>query len=220
VSALERCRPRRPVRLVGLTGGIATGKSTAAGFFAEQGAVVVDADVLARRVVAPGSPCLEEIRREFGPGVLRSDGSLDREALGAIVFRDDRARVRLNAIVHPRVAAAAEREVQAARARDTDTIGIYDVPLLFESGMEGRFDRVVVVYAPRAEQLRRLRARDGLTAGEAEARLRSQGDIEEKARRGDDVLDNTGSREGLRQQVVDLWERWTAENAGDFPVDK
>ena len=216
----ERRRSRKPVRLVGLTGGIATGKSTAAGVFAEQGAVVVDSDVLARRVVEPGSDGLEEIRREFGPGVLRADGSLDREALGAIVFGDHDARARLNAIVHPRVAAAAEGEVQAAHARDSGAIVIYDVPLLFEVGMEGRFDRVVVVYVPRAEQLRRLRARDGLTAGEAEARLRSQGDIEEKACRADDVLDNTGSRQGLRQQVVDLWKRWTAENAGDFPVDK
>jgi len=211
---------RYPVRLVGLTGGIATGKSTAARFFAEQGAVVIDADVLARRVVAPGSPCLAEIREAFGEGVLSPDGTLDREALGAIVFGDEGARARLNSIVHPRVGLEADREMRAARERDPEAVVIYDVPLLFESGMEDRFDRVVVVYIPRTEQLRRLRARDGLTVKEAEARLQSQWDIEDKARRADDILDNRGPLGTLRQQVVDLLERWMIETRSHFPVDK
>jgi len=202
--------------LVGLTGGIATGKSTAARFFAEAGAVVIDADLLARRVVAPGSPCLEEIRREFGERVLRPDGSLDREGLGAIVFSDARRRARLNALVHPRVAAEAEREIQAAHARDPEALIVYDVPLLFEGGMEGRFDRVVVVYVPREEQLRRLRLRDGISEEEAEARLRSQLDIEEKARRADEVLDNTGSVESLGRQVVELIDCWMFRRSEPF----
>jgi len=219
-----RVRGRRhacgPIRLVGLTGGIATGKSTAARFFAEQGAIVVDGDSLARRVVEPGSPGLEEILSAFGDEVLRGNGSLDRGALAAIVFGDERARKRLNAIVHPRIAAEAEREVRSARARDPEAIVVYDVPLLFETGMEQQFDRIVVVYVPRVEQFRRLTARDGLSAAEAETRLRSQWDIEEKARRADEVLDNRGSVEDLRKQVVDLFQRWNAGTRGDFPVDK
>jgi dephospho-CoA kinase len=208
------------VRLVGLTGGIATGKSTAARLFAERGAIVVDADVLARRAVAPGTACLEAIRQEFGARVLRPDGSLDREALGALAFSDEAARERLNAIVHPQVAVEAEKELEAACARDPRAIVIYDVPLLFEVGMEGRFDRVVVVYVPREIQLRRLQGRDGVTRAEAEARLSSQWDIEEKVRRADHVLDNRGSVERLRQQVGDLWACWMDEKIRDFPVDK
>lgn len=199
-----RARAPGPVRLIGLTGGIATGKSTAARFFAEAGVPVVDADALARRVVEPGCPAWEEIRREFGEGVVRPDGSLDRESLAGIVFRDPSARARLNAIVHPRVAGLAQAEVARLLAADPEGLVVYDVPLLFETGAEGRFDLVVVVYAPRAEQRARLLGRDGLSREEAEARLGSQLDVEEKARRADVVLDNRGSREVLRQQVFDL----------------
>ena len=197
----------RRVRLLGLTGGIATGKSTAARFFLEAGARVVDADALARRVVEAGRPALGEIRATFGPGVLRPDGSLDREALGKLVFRDPEARGRLNAIVHPRVAEEAAREIDAHRARDPGALVVYDVPLLFEEGLEGRFDAVAVVYAPRGEQLRRLMARDGLAEEAARARLAAQMDIEEKARRADFLLDNRGPAEELGRQVRELVAR-------------
>jgi dephospho-CoA kinase len=198
---------RRP-KLIGLTGGIATGKSTAARFFAEGGARVIDADQLARRVVEPGRPALGEIREAFGAGVLRSDGSLDREALAAVVFADAGARSRLNAIVHPRVAEEADRVIRDVREADPEALVVYDVPLLFECAMQGRFDAVVVVYVPRSEQLARLRVRDGLSREEAERRLGSQLDIEEKARRADWILDNCGSPEDLRRQVESLIRRW------------
>lgn len=198
---------RRPVRLIGLTGGIATGKSTAARFFEEAGVPVVDADRLARRVVEPGRPALEDIRRAFGDAILGPDGRLDRAALGALVFRDPAARARLEAIVHPRVAAEAEREVRRLLAETPGGIVVYDVPLLYETGAEGRFDLVAVVYVPRAEQLRRLCRRDRLSPQAAGLRLASQLDIEEKARRADAVLDNQGSRDGLRAQVRQLIRR-------------
>lgn len=196
-----------PVRLIGLTGGIATGKSTASRFFSEAGVPVVDADQLARRVVEPGRPALEQIREAFGDEVLGPDGFLDRAALAAVVFGDPGARARLEAIVHPRVAEEAEREVKRLLAETPGGVVVYDVPLLYETGAAGRFDLVAVVYVPRAEQLRRLRARDGLSQEDAERRLASQLDIEEKARRADALLDNQGSREELRAQVLELIRR-------------
>lgn len=204
------------VRLVGLTGGIATGKSTAARFFADAGVVVVDADQLARRVVEPGRPALRDLSEAFGSRILRPDGSLDREALAVVVFHDAAARSRLNAIVHPRVAEEADRVIGEIRASDADALVVYDVPLLFECSMEGRFDEVVVVYVPRTVQVSRLEARDGLSPEQAEARLAAQLDIEEKARRGDRVLDNRGSREDLRRQVETLLRRWRKGN-GENP---
>lgn len=193
--------------LLGLTGGISTGKSTAARFFEEAGVSVVDADQLARRVVEPGRPALEDIREGFGDAVLGPDGRLDRGVLGALVFQDPAARARLEAIVHPRVAAEAEREIQRLLTEMPGGVVVYDVPLLYETGASGRFDLVAVVYVPRAEQLRRLCARDGLAREDAERRLASQLDIEEKARRADAVLDNRGSREELRAQVLELIRR-------------
>lgn len=166
---------------------------------------MIDADRLARRVVEPGRPALAEIREAFGAGVLRPDGTLDREALAAVVFGDEAARSRLNAIVHPRVEEAADQEIRSAGPAD---LVVYDVPLLFECAMEARFEAVVVVYVPRDEQLRRLRVRDGLSAEEAEARLNSQLDIEEKARRAQWILDNRGSREDLRRRVEEWIRRW------------
>jgi len=204
--------PDGAVRLIGLTGGIATGKSTASRFFVEAGVAVVDADQLARRVVEPGLPAWEEIRREFGDAILQPDGTLSREALAAIVFRDPSAMARLNAIVHPRVAEAGAAEVARLLAADPGGLVVYDVPLLYETGGEGRFDQVAVVYVPRATQFARLRERDELSTEEAEARLASQLDIEEKARRANVVLDNRGSREALREQVFDLVRETKARN--------
>jgi len=195
-----------------LTGGIGSGKSTAARFFREAGATVIDADILARRAVQPGQPALEEIRQSFGEAVIRDDGTLDREMLGRLAFSDVEVRARLNAIVHPRVQAMAEREIAEALAASPDGLVVYDVPLLFETGAEARVDLVAVVYAPAEVQERRLRRRDGMDAEAIRARLRSQDDIEEKARRADVVLDNGGTPEDLRRQVMELVEQLSARN--------
>lgn len=203
----------RPIRLVGLTGSIATGKSTASGLLRGLGVAVVDADEAARRVVEPGQPAWEEIREAFGPGVFLPDGRLDREALGALVFADAGARARLNAIVHPRVAEEAERRIAAQRRADPGGFVVYDVPLLFEAGIADRMDLVVVVYADRATQLARLRARDGLSEADAEARVAAQLDVEEKARRADVALDNRGTKAELSAQVGELVKALRAHNA-------
>ena len=196
----------RTVRLIGLTGGIATGKSTAARFFVEAGAYLIDADELSRRVVERGRPAIEEIRAVFGDWVVRCDGTLDRDALGGLVFADSEARARLNSILHPKIADEAREEIQRILREDPRALVVYDVPLLFETGMEDRFDLVAVVYVPRREQERRLILRNGLMREQAAARIDSQMDIEEKARRAAVVIDNQGTVEDLRGQVVALIE--------------
>jgi len=177
------------VRLVGLTGGIATGKTTFAAALRAQGLPVVDADELARQVVAPGAPALAAIVEAFGPGVLGPGGALDRKALGRLVFADAGARRRLEAITHPAIRRAMEAETARLAAAGHDLV-VYDSPLLYEAGLEGAVSLVVVVYAPREAQLARLQARDGLSRAEAEARLAAQLPIEEKAGRADAVVDN------------------------------
>jgi dephospho-CoA kinase len=179
------------VRVVGLTGGIATGKSTFAALLRARGAPVIDADRLAREAVAPGSPGLAEVVAAFGPGVLGEDGALDRKRMAARVFADPAARGRLEAVVHPRVRAAMQEELARLAAAGAG-IAFYDVPLLFEAGREGDVDLTVVVWAPREVQLARLAARDGLSRAEAEARVAAQLPIDEKAARADVVVSNEG----------------------------
>jgi dephospho-CoA kinase len=180
------------VRVVGLTGGIASGKSTFAEALRARGAPVIDADALARAAVAPGTPALAEIARAFGREVLLPDGSLDRKRLGAIAFADASARGRLEAITHPavRVAMAAET---ARLATAGHALAFYDVPLLYEVGLDRDLDSVVVVWVPREVQRARLEARDGLAPAEAEARLAAQLPIDEKAARADFVVENAGA---------------------------
>lgn len=185
---------------LGLTGGIACGKSTVLAMFAKRGIPTVDADVLARRVVEPGEPAWREIVERFGADLLLPDGRIDRKRLGALVFSDEAARRDLNRIVHPRVRAAMWREVEEIERRGAKLV-VCDVPLLFESGLEDRFDAVMVVYVPPEEQLRRLMARNGLTREEALARIRAQMPIEEKRRRADYVIDNSGSLADTERQV-------------------
>jgi dephospho-CoA kinase len=179
------------MRLVGLTGGIATGKSTFAGALRRRGAAVIDADALARAAVAKGTPALGEIAAQFGPDVLAPDGALDRSRMAERVFADPGARARLEAIVHPRVRALfrQERDRLAAEGRD---LAFYDVPLLYEAGVEGEVELVVVVWAPREMQIARLSTRDGLPRAAAEARLAAQLPIDEKAARADAVVVNDG----------------------------
>lgn len=177
------------MRLVGLTGGIATGKSTFAAALRALGAPVVDADALARAVVAPGTPALAAIVEAFGPGVLTAGGALDRKALGAKVFADPAARRRLEAITHPAIRAAMQAET-ARLASQGHPVAFYDAALLYEVGLEEAMSLVVVVHAPREAQLARLAARDGLSRAEAEARLAAQLPVEEKAARADVVVEN------------------------------
>nr|WP_244960279.1 dephospho-CoA kinase [Actinomyces faecalis] len=186
---------------MGLTGGIGSGKSTVAGELAARGAHVVDADAVARAVVEPGQAGLDEIRQAFGETVLRPDGSLDRAALAARVFDDDEARARLEAIILPRVAFTAARQMEAA---DPGQVAVYDVPLLAEGGMADLFDAVVVVTALREPRLDRLEAR-GLSRADAEARMSRQASDEEREALADLVLRNDAGLGELRRQVDQLW---------------
>ncbi|MDR5712650.1 dephospho-CoA kinase [Nesterenkonia flava] len=191
---------------VGLTGGIASGKSAVSARMAERGAAVIDADLLARQVLEPGSEGLAEVVRAFGGGVLHPDGSLNRPELGRIVFADDDARERLNAIVHPRVRAQAARLRQAAAA-DAGAGGavvVEDIPLLVETGQQDRFDVVVVVQAPAETRIRRMMERRGMSRQEAESRIASQATDAERAAVADVLLENSGTLEELQARVDEL----------------
>ncbi|MCA9772596.1 MAG: dephospho-CoA kinase [Myxococcales bacterium] len=202
------------MKRVGLTGGIATGKSTVAAMFVELGACLVDADRAAREVVRPHMPAWKDIVDAFGPGVLRPDETLDRPKLGAIVFADGDARARLEAITHPRIyewMAARDAECAASGA----AVCLVDVPLLFEKGLQGLYDRVVLVQVPRPVQLARLIARDGIAPADAEARLAAQMPIEDKIALADHVIDNGGDLAATRRRVDEVWRALTASDAPD-----
>jgi dephospho-CoA kinase len=190
------------VRLVGLTGGIATGKSTFARLLRELGVPVVDADELSRAASRTG-PVLAAIAREFGPEYLDGAGQLDRKKMGALVFGDPEPRRRLEAILHPAIRAAMAEET-AKLASEGHPLAFYDTPLLYESGLGDQVECVVVIYAPRIEQLERVMRRDGLSWPEAQARLVAQMDIEEKARRADIVIDNTAAPDTLPRKAAML----------------
>ena len=186
---------------IGLTGGIGSGKSTAARLLAGHGAHVVDADVLAREVVAPGTPGLAAIAEAFGDGVLSADGALDRPALAAVVFGDPSARQRLDGIVHPLVRA---RSVEIVSALPGDAVVVQDIPLLVETGQAGSFDLVVVVEADAETRVARLVDR-GLTEDDARARIAAQATDDQRRAVADVVLDNSGTPEQLAEQVERLW---------------
>lgn len=195
------------MRRVGLTGGIASGKSTVAECLRDLGAVVVDHDGLARQVVEPGSSGLAEIVARFGAGVLQPDGSLDRGALGAVVFGDPKARGLLNSIVHPRVVDAA-RVAQLAAQEAGALVVVHDIPLLVETGQAGDFDVVLVVEAPEDVVERMVRDR-GMRSDDARARIRAQASDDERRAVADVVFRNDGSRKDLCDQVVRWWDRWS-----------
>ena len=192
------------MRLIGLTGGIGSGKSTVARMLAERGAAVVDADLLAREVVEPGQPALAEIAAEFGPSVLLPDGRLDRAALGAVVFADAARRERLNAITHPRVGALMQERIAAALASDAPLVAV-DIPLLFEGSRQSLFEGVLLVWAPPELQLRRLVERDGMAEAEARARIAAQMPIDEKRALATWVIDNSGPLSATEAQVDEWW---------------
>lgn len=191
--------------LIGLTGGIASGKSTIAGRFAEHGAVVIDADVLSREAVEPGTPGLAAIEQRFGPGVIDAAGALDRPALGAIVFADEQARADLNAIVHPEVKRRSRARIAEASA-DPEAIVVYDVPLLVETGRKDEFDLVVVAAAPREVRARRLVEIRGLDRGEAERRIAAQATDAQREAVADVVIDTSGSIQETLAQVDAVWQ--------------
>lgn len=202
-------------KVIGLSGGIGTGKSTVSRLFAELGAVVVDADAIVHELQAPRAPMLDEIAAEFGAEVIDSAGALDRAALGAIVFRDAAARLRLGEIVHPGVGVAmAERTAQAQR--DGALLIVLDIPLLFEgrktkSGGASAlpFDLTILVYAPQSAQIERQMNRDGCDRDEALRRIHSQLPIEEKKAMADVIVDNSGDPAETERQVREIFDRLT-----------
>ncbi|ABL82483.1 MULTISPECIES: dephospho-CoA kinase [unclassified Nocardioides] len=189
---------------VGLTGGIASGKSTVSAILAELGAVVIDADRLAREVVAKGTPGLEQVVAAFGPEILAADGEMDRAAVGRIVFADERKRKVLEAIVHPLVF---ERYAELEAAAPVDGIVVHDIPLLAESGRVADFDAVIVVDAPHETQVDRLLRDRGMTRADAESRIAAQATREQRRAIATYVIENTGTREDLRRRVAEVFEQ-------------
>ncbi len=200
------------VRIIGLTGGIASGKSTVARMLRELGAAIVDADVLAREVVAPGSPALAEIQARFGAAVIQADGSLDRAKLGERVFADAEARRALEQITHPRIAAAGQREIARLAQDGADPI-LYEAALIVEKKLYTWMQGLIVVSVPRPVQVARLMARDGIDEAAAEARLAAQLPLSEKVAVADHVIDNGGTEADTRTQVEALWRRLREESA-------
>ncbi len=195
------------MQLIGLTGGIASGKSVVAARLAEHGAIVVDADRVAREVVEPGTPALARIAEEFGDGVIASDGSLDRAALGAVIFSSPEKRAALNAITHPAVGVRSQELFRAAAAADPDAIVVYDVPLLVDAGRVDEFDMVVVVNASTETRIARMMELRGMTRDEAMHRINSQATNTERLAIADVVIDSNGTLEQTLEQADALWAK-------------
>lgn len=193
--------------LIGLTGGIGSGKSTVSATLADHGAVIVDADAITRELQEPGTDVFRAMAERFGPGIVAADGSLDRQAVADIVFQDPDALKALNAIVHPAVGAEIGRRLQ--EEADTDHVVILDVPLLVESGRDDLAALVVVDVDPEVAVARLVEQR-GMREEDARARMARQASREERLARADEVLDNSGDRASLRGQVDALWERLVA----------
>ncbi|HET8560875.1 MAG TPA: dephospho-CoA kinase [Marmoricola sp.] len=196
------------MKRIGLTGGVATGKSAVSRFLRDLGAVVIDADQLAREVVAKGTPGLAAVVAEFGPDVLGPDGELDRPAMARRVFADEQARRRLEAIVHPLVF---ERIVELEERAGPDDVVVHDIPLLAESGRAHTFDAVLVVDAPEELQVERMVRERGWTEEEARARIAAQASREDRLALATYVLDNTGTLEDLRDRVAEVFEELSGQ---------
>ena len=190
----------------GLTGGVATGKSTVSKLFVECGASLIDADVLAREAVAPGQPALRKIAETFGREMLRPDGTLDRDRLGKVVFADPKQLEKLNAIVHPYVAVAQEQRSREIAGKDPHAVIVYDAALLIEAGAHTRMDKIIVVTADAQTQLTRLMARNHLSADEGKRRIAAQMPLAEKVKIADYVIDGTLPLEQLRKEVRRLYD--------------
>ncbi|MGW5875928.1 dephospho-CoA kinase [Nocardiopsis terrae] len=197
---------------VGLTGGIGSGKSAVSSALSDYGAVVIDADAIAREVVEPGTPGLAEVVAEFGEGVLTPEGRLDRPKLGEVVFADENRLARLNEIVHPRVAERSGQLMEQALASDARVV-VYDVPLLVENGLESLYDVVVVVDTPDRTRIERVSRDRGMPRDQVRSRIAAQADRETRLAAADFVVDNSGTREELAERVAELW-RGLLERAG------
>lgn len=200
------------MRIVGLTGGIGSGKSEVARIFASLGAEVIDADVLAREVVEPGSPALAAIVSRFGAEFLDASGRLDRKRVATLVFQDPGARAELEAIIHPAVRARAMERIAAAAEAGTAVV-VYDVPLLYEAGLDRELPDVIVVDAGEAIRRERVRRRDGMSDAEIEARIAAQLPLAEKVRRARWVIDNSGALEETRRAVARLYGELARDEA-------
>lgn len=196
--------------VAGLTGGIATGKSTIATVFEEAGACRIDADRIAREVVRKDAPAHRDIVAHFGAEILGADGEIDRKRLAAIIFNSPAEQRALEGIVHPRVGREIDRRIARLRQQTPEALVIVDIPLLFEAGMQKGLDAVIVVYAPEPTQLDRLMARDGLTRSEARARIRAQMPIESKKALATHLIDNSGSFECARVQALEVYRQLTS----------
>ena len=203
----------RPPLVVGLTGGIGSGKTTVANLFSQVGVPVIDADELARELVAPGQPAFEEIVSEFGRDLLSASGTLDRSRLRALVFRNATKRKRLEAILHPRIRCEMERRLSATEA----SYCLLVIPLLFETDQVELVDRVLVVDALREQQIRRTQARDGVTRKSVEGILRAQLGRPARLARAHDIIRNDSDLAHLGQQVQALHERYLERSGGDLP---
>lgn len=193
--------------VAGLTGGIASGKSTVAAIFEEAGARLIDADRIARDSVRRGTPAYRDIVSHFGRGVLLDDGKIDRQRLAAIIFNNPAEQRALERIVHPQVKKEVARRLDLIRRQAPEALVIVDIPLLFESGMDRGLDAIIVVYVPENVQIERLMARDALSQTEALARIRAQMPIEEKKRLAALLIDNSGSFECTRAQALDVYHK-------------
>ena len=200
------------MRVLGLTGGIGSGKSMVAQMFARLGAVVIDADQLAREVVEPGQPALQEIAATFGSDVLLPDGRLNRPKLAGIIFADAAERAKLDAITHPRIRARMDEEIKVRRSGPG--VLIADIPLLYENDRTQTVEKVIVVWVDPKTQLLRIRQRDGLSADAARQRIDAQMPLDAKRDRADYVIDNSGSRDDTRRQVEAIYRLYAPAAAG------
>ena len=194
--------------VAGLTGGIASGKSTVSQMFAEAGATVIDADEIAHAIVEPGLPAWASIRDTFGTQILLPDNRIDRQRLGDIVFHDPAKRRVLEGIIHPGVRKAIDARMHAIARKMPDAVVIQDIPLLYESGMTQGLDEIIVVYIPESLQLQRLMRRDGLSSHAAGVRIASQLSLEQKRRKATIIIDNANDQEQTRRQVLQLYARF------------
>ncbi|AET60006.1 Dephospho-CoA kinase (Dephosphocoenzyme A kinase) [Paenibacillus terrae HPL-003] len=192
---------------IGLTGGIATGKSTVSALLVAKGALLIDADAIAREVMLPGHPVLTAVIQHFGQAVMNSDGTLHRKKLGEIVFGDPVQRQALNDITHPAIREEMRTRMESYEREHPDKLVLADIPLLYESGLESLYDEIMVVYVPRDVQIQRLMLRDGLTEEQAGLRLSAQMDIEQKRSLADVVIDNSGIQAETKQQIDQFWQR-------------
>lgn len=195
------------MNVVGLTGGIACGKSTVAAMLVQKGALLIDADRLSREVVEPGSRAREEIVRWLGDSIIDKEGKLDRKKIASIVFNDEKSLAKLNSIIHPRVLELFYQKSSELGRKYPGRLLIWDIPLLFEAGYEDRVDYIVVVACKEEIQIKRISERNGLSREEALKRIRSQMELKKKIAKADYVIYNNGTRDLLKKQVDLLWEK-------------